>query len=228
MTQSSQGTLQNDDARSTVESIQAEIIRRICFLDYPPGSQLREADLALEFGVSRTPVRDAISRIKHLGLIESRNGVGTVVVDPSEHQIRHIYDMRLRLATFIGTATPMPVTQLEIDRISDLRDGAITLTRNFDARKYFELNDELQSQIADLIGNPLMRSFWSQAYVQSASAWYRVATLIEDAAASALVEELSEVARALEQRDVAAVGYVQRIHIGYGYDRIKQHLFSER
>ncbi len=39
------------------------------------------------FGVSRTPVRDALSRISHLGLIETRNGVGTVVVALTETQI---------------------------------------------------------------------------------------------------------------------------------------------
>ena len=64
--------------------------------------RLKEAELATEFGVSRTPVRDALSRISHLGLVETRNGVGTVVVALTDTQIRHVYDMRLELAGLIG------------------------------------------------------------------------------------------------------------------------------
>ena len=40
-----------NEQKPSVEIMQAEIIRRICFREYPPGSQLKEAKLAMEFGV---------------------------------------------------------------------------------------------------------------------------------------------------------------------------------
>lgn len=54
-------------------------------------------------------LRDAISRIKHLGLVETRNGVGTVVVALSNEEIHHLYEMRLQLATLIGAMSPRAV-----------------------------------------------------------------------------------------------------------------------
>ena len=220
-------TTRSESGKTTVEAIQSEIIRRICFLDYPPGCQLKEAELAEEFGVSRTPVRDAISRIKHLGLVRTRNGVGTVVVTLSRKQIGHVYEMRLELATMIGTMSPREVSDQDRARIAELLGAAVDLEADFDARTYVELNDRLQKLIADLIGNSLLRTFWRQAYYQAASTWYRVATLAGPEVAASLVQELGELKQAIDQGDIAAVGYVQRVQIGYGYRRVRQYLYSE-
>ncbi|MBL0419106.1 FadR family transcriptional regulator [Ramlibacter sp. AW1] len=47
----------------------------------PPGEKLpREADLMEEFGVSRTVVREAISRLQAAGMVETRHGIGTYVL----------------------------------------------------------------------------------------------------------------------------------------------------
>jgi len=216
-----------EDGKVPIEAIQAEIIRRICFLDYPPGCQLKEAELAVEFGVSRTPVRDAISRIKHLGLVETRNGVGTVVTVLPREQIEHVYEMRMQLATLIGTTSARPVTERDQARIRELLDAATALEINFDARKYVALNDSLQTLIADLIGNTLLRSFWCQAYFQAASTWYSVASLVGADAATSLVQELVEIKAALDRGDIAAVGFIQRVQIGYGYQQIVRHLFAD-
>lgn len=220
--------LADEDGRPSVETIQAEIVRRICFLDYPPGCRLKETDLAKEFGVSRTPVRDAISRIKHLGLIETRNGVGTVVAALSGDQIRQVYEMRLQLATLIGEMPHEPITAAIRQRAEELLADAMSLKGSFDPKLYVALNHKLHNLIADLIGNTLLKSFWRQAYYQAASTWYNIATAANDVTAQALVSELQDINEALREGDVAAVGYIQRIHIGYGYKRIRQHLLPEK
>ena len=215
-----------EDMRPTVDMIQAEILKRICFLDYPPGRQLKEADLALEFGVSRTPVRDAISRIKHLGLVETRNGVGTVVVSLHDDQVRHVYEMRLHLATLIGTMSPRLITESDQQRARGLLAEAEALHHTFDPRHYVELNHRLHILVVDLIGNTSLQSFWWQTYCQAASTWHRIAKSTGANAAAALVRELQDMVQALDHGDLTAVGLVQRIHIGYGFDRIQKHLLK--
>ncbi|MVO17306.1 GntR family transcriptional regulator [Parasedimentitalea huanghaiensis] len=214
------------EPKSTVETIQTEILQRICFLDYQPGYQLKEAELAAEFCVSRTPVRDAISRINHLGLVETRNGVGTVVVALSAAQIRHVYDMRLELAKMIGTESPREITRSDCERGRDLLNAAHALLLDFAPRRYVEINHHLHGLIADLIGNSALQSFWWQTYYQAASTWYQVSLQMGTEVAQALVAELEDINRALEHGDIAAIGFIQRTHIGYGYQRINHHLLS--
>lgn len=61
-----------------------------------PGTQLKEVRLANRFGVSRTPVRDALSRLEDLGLAERVNrGLEVRGLDPE--QVIQVYDMRILL-----------------------------------------------------------------------------------------------------------------------------------
>ncbi|WP_136658294.1 GntR family transcriptional regulator [Nitratireductor sp. XY-223] len=217
---------EHDERRQGAADLQDIILERICFLQYQPGDQLREAGLAAEFGVSRTPVRDALSRISHLGLIESRNGVGTVVVKLSDRQIAQVYEMRLQLAPLIGAVSPADVLDSHIERAEIMLEEAKQLVGDFDERQYVVINHRLNQLITDLIGNAVLRSFWRQTYYQAASTWYKVAEKVGPEVAHALVEELADLVTALRRRDLTAVGHIQRIHIGYGYARIKTYLFN--
>ncbi|WP_052248896.1 GntR family transcriptional regulator [Leisingera sp. ANG-Vp] len=215
------------DRKPGVEDIQRLILKRICFLEYTPGDRLKEAELAEEFGVSRTPVRDAISRISHLGLVETINGVGNVVMELPPEKIAHVYDMRLHLASLIGATAPAEIEDSHLERARDLLEQAHQLSGQVDSRQYVIVNDQLNTLISDLIGNSVLRSFWTQAYYQAASTWHRVVDCAGAEVADALVAELVDLENALIEKDIQAVGYIQRIHIGYGYARIRKFLFSE-
>ena len=61
--------------------IYSTIRERISLLEYPPSTVIGENELAKEFGVSRTPIRSVLQRLNFEGLVDIRNGVGTVVTD---------------------------------------------------------------------------------------------------------------------------------------------------
>lgn len=71
-----------------------------------------------------------------------------------------------------------------------------------------------------------MESSWWHTYYQAASTWYWVSNQMGPEVALAMVAELGDITTALDHGDVAAIGYIQRTHIGYGYQRIKSHLLS--
>ena len=64
---------------------------------WPPGSRLREAELAATFGVSRTPVREAVRRLLQEGLLEARSRQGVQVRRPDLRAALDAYDVRERL-----------------------------------------------------------------------------------------------------------------------------------
>jgi DNA-binding GntR family transcriptional regulator len=208
--------------RLDAEAIKQILLRRICHLQYKAGDQLKEAELAREFGVSRTPVRDAINRISHYGLIASRNGVGTIVVGLSAEEIKHVYEVRLELATLIGRLSPVTPEAQHIETISRLLTQTSNLKANFSAADYVSINHELNELIGSLIGNHSLRAMWMQLYVKAASTWHRVADDIGPKVADDLIDELTDVLSACEQGDIEALGHIQRVHIGYGYARIKR------
>ncbi len=64
---------------------------------WPPGARLREAELAASFGVSRTPVREAVRRLLQEGLLEARSTQGVRVRRPDLRAALDAYDVRERL-----------------------------------------------------------------------------------------------------------------------------------
>lgn len=202
--------------------IQRQLLARICLSVYRPGDQLKETELAREFGVSRTPVRDALSRIDHLGLIESRNGVGTVVVELSPAQIREVYDVRLALAELIGKLSPVRPSSQHLAALRDMLARARSMQLDFAAYDYVVINHELNELIASMIGNAVLRDMWLQTYVQAASTWHRVAETLGAEVVGTLIAELSDLITAVERGNAEAVGYLQRLHIGYGYQKVKE------
>lgn len=208
--------------RYDAEAIKDILLKRICHLRYRAGDQLKESELAREFGVSRTPIRDAINRISHLGLIASRNGVGTIVVGLSAEEIKYIYELRLELSRLIGLLSPVQPNEGHVEKIAMLLDQTNGLRGNFSADDYVSINHELNQLVASLIGNASLRTIWMQLYVQAASTWHKVADDIGPGVADDLIDELSDLHRACVRGDIQAVGFIQRIHIGYGYERVKK------
>jgi DNA-binding FadR family transcriptional regulator len=79
-------------ARSLTTDLEQALADRIRDGRWAPGSKIpREADLIAEFQVSRTVVREAISRLQAAGMVETRHGVGSFVMglgDGSAFQVR--------------------------------------------------------------------------------------------------------------------------------------------
>lgn len=55
--------------------------------EFEPGERLDETQLAMRFGVSRTPIREALMQLSAIGLVEIRPRRGAVVVDPAPQRV---------------------------------------------------------------------------------------------------------------------------------------------
>ena len=73
-----------------------ELRERIVTLQYPPRSPISEKDLAAELGVSRTPVRESLLKLREEGLVQVFPQMGTFV--------SHVDIDRVRLAQFVREA----------------------------------------------------------------------------------------------------------------------------
>jgi GntR family transcriptional regulator of gluconate operon len=76
------------------EIVAASLRRAIILGELAPGLHLQEPLLAQKFGVSRVPVREALIRLEHEGLVRSEPRRGAFVVGMTLSQIREVYDMR--------------------------------------------------------------------------------------------------------------------------------------
>ena len=127
-------------------SIQARVIaemrRRIIDGSIEPGVLLSELALAEEFGVSRTPVREALKQLQTEGLVEIRPRVGTFVTSPSRREIIELFEMKELLEGAAARLLAQRGRVTEIDLLEDnLRQADAAVARN-DRERYAGLVQE--------------------------------------------------------------------------------------
>ena len=102
-----------------VDEIAAAIRTRIMSGEIPIGAQLRQAELANDLGVSRTPIREALRQLHTSGLIEVVPNRGAIVRVPSPWQVRDAYEVRAELE---GLACERAVTRINESQLEQLRE----------------------------------------------------------------------------------------------------------
>ena len=90
-------------AENIVQRLRDEIENGIVTNQYSPGERLDEMQLAKRFGVSRTPVREALMQLSAIGLIEIRARRGAVVIDPAPHRIYEMFEVMAELEGMAGS-----------------------------------------------------------------------------------------------------------------------------
>lgn len=103
-----------EGGRALVDEIAAKIRDRIMSGDIPIGAQLRQAELASDFAVSRTPVREALRQLQTGGLIEVLPNRGAVVRVPSPWEVREAYEVRAELEALAAARAVDRISRVDI------------------------------------------------------------------------------------------------------------------
>jgi DNA-binding GntR family transcriptional regulator len=102
------------------KQIQQTIKERIFKGTYKPGDRLYEAQIAKQFGISRSPVREAIRGLINEGLLIMDEKSQISVYKPSLQDVRDIYDCRIALeSTAVALATERATVE-ELDELENL------------------------------------------------------------------------------------------------------------
>lgn len=86
----------------------------------PPGSRLREVELAERFGISRTPVREALKRLEAQGLVSHEPHYGAVVATLDYNQTSDLYALREVLEGTAARLAAIHATEPEIELMQEM------------------------------------------------------------------------------------------------------------
>lgn len=136
--------IQRDRSLPLAQSVYDRLIADIAARRRQAGDRLVEAEIARDTAVSRTPVREALGRLKKDGLIESAVPSGYVIVAPSLSDIRDIFEIRRALepVAFAGV----------VAHADPAEDDAF--------RALFQAVQEAHSRQASAASNMALRAFW--------------------------------------------------------------------
>jgi DNA-binding GntR family transcriptional regulator len=152
--------------RGTVEQVAERIREAIVLGNIPPGTRLLETQLATRLGVSRIPVREALTRLEAEGLVERAPYQGARVMRLTLDQVRESFMLRSLLEGFATRLATPHVTPEEIGR---LRDVIAQLGKYAKAGRHEELPAlarEIHSTIYNRCGSAKLMRWISELYNQ--------------------------------------------------------------
>jgi DNA-binding GntR family transcriptional regulator len=127
----------------------------------PAGTKLGEADLATRLDVSRTPVREALSRLAAEGLVDLVPNRGARVARWSDEDLEQIFELRLRLEPYaVGLAIPR-LSDSDLDDLDDLAQRMVGLGkpgRSQDLDGIVHLNRQFHRTLINRAANPALAS----------------------------------------------------------------------
>ncbi|MDX6513783.1 MAG: hypothetical protein QOE36_3287, partial [Gaiellaceae bacterium] len=107
------------DRHGLVDRLATAIQARVLSGDIPTGSRLRQETLATEFGVSRTPVREALRKLQSSGLVLVEPNRGAVVRGPSARDVREAYAVRAELEGFAAEQAVPRILDSQLDSLRE-------------------------------------------------------------------------------------------------------------
>ncbi|WP_019577068.1 GntR family transcriptional regulator [Curvibacter lanceolatus] len=130
----------------------AELLRqRIFQRELEPGSWIDELKIAQEFGISRTPLREAIKVLAAEGLVTMKVRRGAYVTEVNEKDLRDVYHLLSLLESDAAGEVADHATPAQMQEIQALHDE---LEKAADDReRFFQLNERIHLRILEIADN---------------------------------------------------------------------------
>lgn len=189
--------------------VYAEIKKEILSLAYPPGSILQERQLAERFGVSRTPVREAIQRLSQEGWLTVNARRNIRVRDVSTLNLRKLFLARLALEEdAVDLVFAEGLDEAVVRRMKDLTDAMHRAKRDLFA--FISTDQSFHSTLFAASGNEYLQRFW--LCVSEDMIWFGMLAM-DERRYDDVLDEHGAIVRALEKRHKDAVKAAIRAHL---------------
>jgi DNA-binding GntR family transcriptional regulator len=145
----------------------AALIRQLIITgELPAGGQLRQRDVAQRFGVSQTPVREALRRLESEGLVVGDTHRGFTVVEPDDGPVEENFQIRAALESLGASLAARKIDAGGIEALRGLNDQMRALPD--DDPRYADLNRDFHFTVYEHAGSPLllslMRLLWASLH----------------------------------------------------------------
>lgn len=198
-----------------------------CIFDeiIPLGEKIVEKNLADKLNISRTPVRDALNRLKEEELIEYIDGKGYMVKRITLQEVEEIYTIRLTLEVLAAKKAMESITNKEIEEIKDLLE--LTDKANYEGKveEVIELVSLFNEKIYDCSRMKRLASMISK--LKDYYKRFRDISLEGVERRNQALREHKEILRAIEMKDYDHIEEIIENHLRFSYELVISSISNE-
>ncbi len=179
---------------------------------YKPGDRLVESDLADRFGVSRTPIREALQRLETQSLL-TRDGRSLIVSSLDHNQLAELYVVRAELEGLAASLAARHATDEEAKVLRDMVDNDHALLGNPEAMA--KANRRFHKQIHLASHNRFLVQ--QLDLVHRSMALMAITSLAAEGRDKDALDEHNAIVSAIEKRDADSAATALKAHISKAF-----------
>lgn len=176
-----------------------------------PGERLMEVQLADELGVSRTPVREAIRKLEHEGLVVMIPRKGAYVADISLKDVAEIFDVRKALEALAAHRAAERANEEDLEQAERILVEYGECIEKLDMPRLIEVDTQFHESIYHMAGNSRLKQMLNLLSEQVMR--YRTMTLSHGPRMRRALEEHRRIVEAIAGRDPERASRLAREHI---------------
>lgn len=141
---------------STVARIEVGLLEDISSGLIPPGTRLDEVKLTERFGVSRTPVREALTRLTAQGVLVPGEKRGVQVAQYTREELAQMFEAMHEIEAACARIASQRLTLLSRSEIENAQSACVSAAEKGEIVEYLRANEAFHSAIYRATGNPYM------------------------------------------------------------------------
>jgi len=200
------------DRLTLAERLRIEIADEIVRGDLRPGAPLDEVSLARRFGVSRTPVREALRELSAVGMVSTQPHRGAVVTRPPPDVVEDMFAVMADLEALCSAKAAVSMTAAERSALDAIHAELRDLIRSGDPQRYHQVNERFHLAIYLGAHNAYLAEVTLTTRRRLAP--FRRAQFRTSGRLALSYEEHDRVVRAIQRGDAVGAAAAMRDHIG--------------
>jgi DNA-binding GntR family transcriptional regulator len=193
----------------------AELLRqRIFSRALPPGSWIDELKLAEEYGISRTPLREALKVLAAEGLVTMKVRRGAYVTEMSDQDLNDVYHLLSLLESDAAGDVAARASEAQIKDLQALHDELEAAADEHD--RFFQLNEQFHMRLLEVAGNRWRNQM--VADLRKVMKLNRHNSLFKSGRIQESLREHRAIMKALARRDAAATVQKMQAHFRNGLE----------
>ncbi len=191
---------------------------RISTWAYSPGYRFTEEELCSEFGVSRSPVREALNSLVVARLIEKEPHKGYKVRMIDLREINELYDTRLVLE--LEVVNLICKQELDTDVIKNLRTRWQAIAKNLSVSGgvFASEDEQFHEELAQAAGNQVLAQFLGD--ISKRIHFVRLSDVTNPERLERMKDDHLNLLDALEKRDCETAQEIMRLNILWGKEKV--------
>ncbi|MGD2165410.1 MAG: GntR family transcriptional regulator [Anaerolineae bacterium] len=195
------------------------IWQKITTLELPPGTPIKEQELADALNLGTVPVREALKWLAHDNLVDVTERHGIYVADVNVDDLQQLSEMRLSLESLSARLAARRVEPDDLVVLQALRREQEAVTPE-ESRDLFDLDHRFHQAVAKAAHNKYLAQTLDRLFGLSRRLWYLVLPHLETLSSS--VEMHVHLVEAIDSGDADRAESIMREHVKEFYDEVRE------